>query len=233
MNYFDSLAALAVLAVTAAPVIADTMVPVDWSQLPDPSAQKFEDPYRDLAPEQMENLMALVRLSEALKVDGRTDGDRRQLETRMAELKGRLQAVGVDDEWLLSQRWAVAERRMQAAVAVNGKLDGQLVEIAGYLIPGPPIDSGEASAYLLPNRDVCNHLPPPAPNQLVRLLIKDVPEAGFSCVPATVQGTLRAKDERHEVIVIDHSLPMWSAWTLETEALRTVGSSAANGTTQQ
>ena len=85
------------------------------------------------------------------------------------------------------------------------------MEIAGFLILAPPTDSGEASAYLLPDRGVCNHLPPPPPNQLVRLLMKNAPETGGSCVPAAVRGTLRAEETRYEVIVIDHSLPMWSA----------------------
>ena len=97
------------------------------------------------------------------------------------------------------------------------------MEIAGFLILAPPTDSGEASAYLLPDRGVCNHLPPPPPNQLVRLLMKNAPETGGSCVPAAVRGTLRAEETRYEVIVIDHSLPMWSAWTLEADDVRAVG----------
>ena len=96
------------------------------------------------------------------------------------------------------------------------------MEIAGFLILAPPTDSGEASAYLLPDRGVCNHLPPPPPNQLVRLLMKNAPETGGSCVPAVVRGKLRAEESRHEVIVIDHELPMWSVWTLETDDIRVV-----------
>jgi hypothetical protein len=102
------------------------------------------------------------------------------------------------------------------------------VEIAGFLILAPPTESVEASAYLLPDRGICNHLPPPTPNQLVRLLLKDVPETAGACVPTTVRGTLRAKETRHEVVVIDHALPMWSAWTLETETVWKVRSSSSD-----
>jgi hypothetical protein len=197
---------------------------VGWSQLPDTSAQEFEDPYRDLASEQMSDLMSLVRLREELAVEGLAIEERRQLEGRSAELEAALRAAGIDVEWLLSQRWVVADRRRQAAVGANGALDGQAVQIAGFLILAAPTDSGEASAYLLPDRGVCNHLPPPPPNQLVRLLMKNPPETGGSCVPAVVRGTLRADESRHEVIVIDHELPMWSVWTLETDDIRVVGS---------
>jgi hypothetical protein len=215
-------AATAAFVFAAAPGIAEETTPVEWSQLPDESAQIFEDPYRDLAPEQMSDLMSLVRLREELGTDTLTTEERGQLEAQAAKLETALQAGGIDVEWLLSQRWVVADWRRLAAVAVNSALDGQLVEITGFLIPAPPMDSGEQTAYLLPDRSVCNHLPPPPPNQLVRLLMKDAPEVGGSCAPAAVRGTLRAEETQYEVIVIDHSLAMWSAWTLETHDVRVV-----------
>ncbi len=218
------LAATAVLLFTGAPLLAGETIPIDWSRLSDPSAQEFEDPYRDLAPQQMSDLMSLVRLREQLGVEGLTTDERGQLEARTAEFEAALAAVGIDVEWLLSQRWVVADRRRHAAVATNAALDGQSVEIAGFLILAPPTESGEQTAYLLPDRGVCNHLPPPPPNQLVRLLMKDLPEIGGSCVPAVIQGTLRAEETRYEVVVIDHSLPMWSAWTLETNEVSVVDS---------
>ena len=217
-------AATAAFVIAAAPGIAGQATPIEWSQLPDLAAQEFEDPYRDLAPEQMSDLMSLVRLREQLAADSIPVEERRQLEARTTKLEAALQAVGIDVEWLLSQRWVVADRRRHAAVATNAALDGQSVEIAGFLILAPPTESGEQTAYLLPDRGVCNHLPPPPPNQLVRLLMKDLPETGGSCVPAVIQGTLRAEETRYEVVVIDHSLPMWSAWTLETNEVSVVDS---------
>jgi len=199
------LAATAVLLFTGAPLLAGETIPIDWSRLSDPSAQEFEDPYRDLAPQQMSDLMSLVRLREQLGVEGLTTDERGQLEARTAEFEAALAAVGIDVEWLLSQRWVVADRRRHAAVATNAALDGQSVEIAGFLILAPPTES-------------------PPPNQLVRLLMKDLPETGGSCVPAVIQGTLRAEETRYEVVVIDHSLPMWSAWTLETNEVSVVDS---------
>jgi len=220
MTHLAYLAATAALAIAVAPVIAGEATPVEWSQLPDPPAQEYEDPYRNLAPEQMTDLMSLVRLREQLGADAMSVEERTQLEARITELEAALQAGGIDVEWLLSQRWAVADRRRHAAVATNAALDGQSVQIAGFLILAPPTDRGEASAYLLPDRGVCNHLPPPLPNQLIRLLMKEAPETGGSCVPAVIRGTLRAEESRHEVIVIDHSLPMWSGWMLEAIEVR-------------
>jgi len=220
MTHLAYLAATAALAIAVAPVIAGEATPVEWSQLPDPPAQEYEDPYRNLAPEQMTDLMSLVRLREQLGADAMSVEERTQLEARITELEAALQAGGIDVERLLSQRGAVADRRRHAAVATNAALDGQSVQIAGFLILAPPTDRGEASAYLLPDRGVCNHLPPPLPNQLIRLLMKEAPETGGSCVPAVIRGTLREEESRHEVIVIDHSLPMWSGWMLEADEVR-------------
>jgi len=208
------------LTMSAAPLRAAEAVAVDWSQLPDPAAQNFADPYRDLAPEQMSDLMLLVRLRQELGDEALPNEERGKLEARMTGLETGLQAAGIDVEWLLAQRWVVADRRRQAAVAVNSAIDGERVEIAGFLIPAPSTDSGVASAYLLPDRSVCSHLPPPAPNQLVRLDMASKPELGGFCVPAIVRGTLRAEEARHEAFVIDDAVPMWSAWTLETDRVR-------------
>ena len=226
-------AATAALLCAAGPLFAGETTPVEWSHLPDPSAQEYDDPYRDLAPQHMSDLMSLVRLREQLGVDGLATEERRQLEARSAEIEAAMQVAGIDVEWLLAQRWVVADRRRRAAVATNAALDGQSVGIAGFLISAPPADSGDTSAYLLPNRGVCNHLPPPPPNQLVRVLLKDVPETWGSCVPVTVRGTLRAEETLHEVIVIDHSLPMWSAWTMTTGDVRKVGTSAVDQRSSQ
>jgi len=221
MTHLACLAAAAALAMSVAPVIAEEITRIQWSQLPDPSAQEFEDPYRDLAPELMSDLISLARLRERAGGEGLTAEESRQTVAQTAELEATLQEAGLDVEWLLSQRWVVAERRQRAAVAANPTLDGQSAEIVGFLILAPPTESGEASAYLLPHRGVCNHLPPPPPNQLVRLVMKDVPKIKGSCFPAVVRGTLRARETRYEVTVTHDPEPMWSAWTLETEAVRT------------
>ena len=220
MTHFACLAATAVFVIATAPAIAGEATPIEWPQLPDGSAQEFEDPYRDLATEQMSDLMSLVRLREELGGEGLKTAERGQLEARTAELEAALAVDGIDVEWLLSQRWVVADRRRQAAVATNAALDGQSVEIAGFLLPAPSTENGNVTAYLMPDRSVCMHLPPPPPNQLVRLVIESAPQVSGSCVPVVVWGTLRAQESRHEVFMIDHSVPMWSAWTLETDDVR-------------
>jgi len=70
------------------------------------------------------------------------------------------------------------------------------------------------------------HLPAPPPNQLLRLVMTGVPENVGACTPAAVRGTLLAEETRGNVFVIDDTVPMWSAWTLESVDVRSVRSSA-------
>ena len=107
---------------------------------------------------------------------------------------------------------------------VTTEYNGKRVRLPGYLVPLDYEGLVVKSALLVPYVGACIHVPPPPPNQLVRLLMKDLPETGGSCVPAVIQGTLRAEETQYEVVVIDHSLPMWSAWTLETNAVSVVDS---------
>ena len=215
-------------------VQAQLSMPVDWTMLADPEAQQFEDPYRDLSQSQFESLMSLARLQIAMGGE-LAEAERAAISERASELSQNLQAQGLDPEWILAQREAVAERRQRAALSTNPDLDGESIELTGYLLVASDVEDGAMAtvAYLLPDRSVCNHLPPPQPNQLVRLLIKNVPETGGYCVPAVIQGTFHAEETRHEVVVIDHSLSMWSAWTLETDAIQTADSSKSEETPQQ
>jgi hypothetical protein len=67
-------------------VQAQLLTPADWSMLPDPEAQRFEDPYRDLRQSQFESLMALARLQ--ITLSGATaEGERAVLHERASRLR--------------------------------------------------------------------------------------------------------------------------------------------------
>ena len=210
-------------------VQAQLSMPVDWSMLPDPEAQQFEDPYRDLSQSQFESLMALARLQLALGGE-LTETERAATSERASELSQNLQAQGLDPEWILAQRQLVAERRQRAALSTNPKLDGESIELTGYLLVAPDMENGETVAYLLPDRGVCMHLPPPVPNQLVRLAIDKLPEPLGPCISAAVRGRLTANETTATVPVIDDTAHLWSSWRLDVSEAITSGTlSPADG----
>ena len=206
---------------------AQPLKTIDWETLVDPAAQHFEDPYRDLSSDQFQSLMALARLQIALDGD-LTEGERADLDGRVSELSQDLQEQGLDPEWILAQREAVAARREHAATATNAALEGEQVELSGYLLVAPDVDGGKLVAHLLPDRGVCMHLPPPAPNQLIRLVIDRMPHPLGPCIATSVRGRLAPHEFRATVPVFDDTVLLWSRWQLEVREVITAGSFSIN-----
>ena len=71
------------------------------------------------------------------------------------------------------------------------------------------------------------HLPPPAPNQLVRLEINQLPEPLGPCIAAAVRGRLSANETTTSVPVFDDTVPMWSRLRLDVSEAITSGDLAA------
>ena len=67
------------------------------------------------------------------------------------------------------------------------------------------------------------HLPPPTPNQLVRLDIEQLPEVLGSCIAAAVRGRLSAKETTASVPVFEDTIAFWSRWRLEVSEVITSG----------
>ena len=206
--------------------LAQTWIPVDWPMLVDQQAQQFEDPYRDLTPSQFQSLMALAQLRIALG-EASPEGKRADLEERASKLSKDLRAQGLDPDWILAQREAVAARRQHAALATNTALEGEHVELSGYLLVAPGVEDGAMVAFLLPDRGVCMHLPPPAPNQLIRLKIDELPEPLGPCIATAVRGRLSADETMAMVPVFDDTVNLWSRWKLEVNEVITSGTFSA------
>ena len=102
---------------------------VQWTDLIDKSALSFDDPYRDLSIEELANVKTIALARKALAKNGLTEEKRAELES--ADNKARLQFLesGIDVDWLIDQRWVVAERRANAATAGNPTMDGQMVAL--------------------------------------------------------------------------------------------------------
>ncbi|WP_254437001.1 DUF3299 domain-containing protein [Ruegeria arenilitoris] len=104
------------------------------------------------------------------------------------------------------------------------QLDGQTVTVAGFAIPGPIDDTGVATAYLVPERGMCSHLPPPPPNQMIRVRLKDGWEPSYVHEPVQLTGRLNIEPSERQVMVVDGLMPLRATFDLEVEAVRTLGS---------
>lgn len=195
---------------------------IDWADLIDQAAQEYEDPYRDLTYDQLDDLRTFVRLRARLESGELSDTARPNVEARVAEAEGNLTESGIDIDWLLEQRWVVAERRKAAATAGNPEVDGQVVSIAGFAIPAPADPDGTPVAYLVPERGMCSHVPPPPPNQMVRVRLTPDWQPSVLHEPVLLTGQLTITPTETEFYIVDGLVPMKATFELDATGVVTV-----------
>ena len=208
----------AALLLAASPASAAEAQQLEWSRLIDPSVQDYDDPYRELAPEQLVSLVTVGRLRE--KAGKGESIDRGRLSRETASLA----ADGIDVDALIAQRWIVAERRERAATSGNKEVDGREVVLSGFVIPAPADDDGRATAYLVAERGMCSHMPPPAPNQLVRLKLPDnwQPQAIYQ--PVRLSGRLTIEPTSRTIPIVDGAVPMRATFSMDVSNVELLGS---------
>ncbi|MGA9412768.1 MAG: DUF3299 domain-containing protein, partial [Roseobacter sp.] len=165
MNVFSVFShAVAFTLVMSVAVQASESDPVAWADLVDPSAQIFEDPFRDLSSQQIEALRTIVqnraRLNDPTLSEAQMADSAAKINAALAELA----EDRIDADWLIDQRWLVADLREKAAIAANPNLDGQIITLAGFAVSAPPNEDGTTVVYLVPERGMCSHTPPPNAN---------------------------------------------------------------------
>ncbi len=210
-----------VLSLWAAAVFAEP-ASVDWSDLVDARAQTFEDPFADLSYDQLDHLRAIIRASEQLKNAGLSGKDRAQAEARLAEAEAAMTQSGIDVDWLLSQRWPVAERREAAATAGNPAVDGKVVTLAGFAVPAPPDPDGTRVAYLVPEPGACSHMPPPNPNQMVRVRLNGGWTPSANHEPVRLTGRVTISPSAHVIQVVDGPVTMNASFAMEVTRMETL-----------
>ena len=202
---------------------------LDWEALIDQSVQGFEDPYRDLTFEQVDAVRTVAQARAGLAVDDLSAEQRATLEERLSDAQALLAADGLDADWLISQRWVVAERRKKASTSGNQALDGKQITIAGYTIPAPTED-GVHYVYLVPEFGMCSHMPAPNPNQMIRIRStkEQLPKRNY--MPVNVTGQLKIAPTAEKIFLVDGLRQMSATFALDLDAIEVFGSPAMAST---
>jgi hypothetical protein len=167
----------------------------------------------------LNELKLLVQLDQKLSGSDLDEAARPRLEARRVAAREKLEANGHDVDALLGQRWDVAKKRLTARMATNPIFDGVEVSISGYIIPAPQAADGSGFGYLVPQVGMCSHLPPPPPNQLVRVRLRADQQVESLYTPVRVSGRLRVEPSDETIFILDGEARMLSGWTLEAETV--------------
>ncbi|MEM9393467.1 MAG: DUF3299 domain-containing protein [Pseudomonadota bacterium] len=195
---------------------------IGWQDLIDQSVQDFEDPYRGLSYHQLDALRTIVRTRALLEDPALTDEQRSDRQARVDGAVAALAVDGIDADWLIDQRWVVADRRENAAVAVNPAVNGTQVSLVGFAIGAPADDDGTTIIYLVPERGMCSHMPPPNPNQLIRARVQSDWRPDFLHEPVRLTGKVIAEETQHSFFIVDGEVPMRASLIMEVAQVETV-----------
>ena len=210
------------LVFSATIVLATENQPVNWDDLINQSAQTFEDPFKDLSYEQIFDVRAVFEKRNALENASLTDDARAETERALNEALARLTEADIDADWLISQRWVVAERREKAATATNPQLDGKTVTLAGFAIRAPDEDDGTRIVYLVPERGMCSHMPPPNANQMVRAVVEGDWSPKMMHEPVRLTGKLSVQQTQNSFHIVDGLVPMHASYVLDVTQVETI-----------
>lgn len=211
---------IAVLAALGNPAFASETV--EWHDLVDSAAQTFDDPYRDLSYVEIEALKTIVSARQAFATGGLTDDQQTALNEKVHYADLQLSDSGTDADWLIDQRWVVADRREKAATTGNPRVDGQVVTLSGYAIPAPPDADGTPVAYLVPERGMCSHMPPPNANQMIRVRLTDAWRPSVAHEPVRLTGKISIAPTQEVFRIVDGPVQMNATFQMEVQRAETL-----------
>ncbi len=201
---------------------------IGWADLVDRSAQVYEDPYRDLILKQIRALRDVVSSRDRLAAANVSSDDRLAAEEKLATALKTLDAQDINADWVISQRWLVAERRERAVRAGNSDVDGQIITLSGFALAAPPADDGTPVAYLVPQRGLCSHLPPPNPNQMIRVRLSGNWRPAFAHEPVRLTGRVTIDPTAEVFRIVDGPVQMHATFLMEAEKIETMADMRAN-----
>ena len=201
---------------------------IEWDELVDKEAQVFEDPYADLQYDQIDSLKTVIAKRAKLEDPSLTSNARAAAERALDAAVAHLADTGIDADWLISQRWIVADRREKAATAANPGLDGQSVKLAGYAIPAPMDADGTRIVYLVPERGMCSHMPPPNANQMVRARLTGDWNPSTMHEPVRLTGTLSVEETKYAFRIVDGEVLMRASYLLDVTGVEPIKDMSAD-----
>lgn len=203
------------LALTAQAARAQEVQTLSWRDLIPPLAP-FDDPFLSLSVEQKRDLAWIAR-ARARQASPDTP-DISQDEPLEAAVE-RLKSAHVDIDGLLAKRSYVAEKRREVLESVNENLNGQLVEIAGYVLP-LKIDIEKVTEFLLvPYVGACIHEPRPNANQTIRVTYPNGFDLKGRFEAVLIRGRIRIASSAPHIWLVDGGANVRTSYAFDAQAI--------------
>ncbi|MFY0661490.1 MAG: DUF3299 domain-containing protein [Shimia sp.] len=130
------------------------------------------------------------------------------------EIRRRLEAGGLDPDWLFAERERMMAEHTRKISAPNTEILAQTVRMPGYILP-LEMDGALAVEFLLvPTVGACVHTPPPAANQLIHVRFPEGYPLRGMYDPVWIIGALEAETQIEQVIYSDGQRDVVSSYTM-------------------
>ncbi|WP_422020473.1 DUF3299 domain-containing protein [Roseibium sp.] len=199
---------------------AAAVTPIDWPDLKDPTAARYEDAFEHLYLSELRSLAAVYRIRNGLKSGGLTLEERAKLERRLKDEEAKLAAAGIQTDQLLAQRDEVARRRAEARLQGNSDLAGKDVAITGYVIPVLDETGAAKYGYLVSGYGMCSHVPAPAPNQIIFYRLEEDWAEAELYKPVLLQGRLDLSVSRQTINLLDGDVTITASFDMDVTDIR-------------
>jgi len=181
---------LAICLAAGGPAAGETPRILTWDDLVPKDAQYPDDPLERLTDLQREDVSFILR---ARSVQARAElAEDSGLAIEVADREKNLRRSGIDVDQLIARVHEVDAAWRAADEKVEGSLDGQLVRMPGYVLPLEFSGSTITEFLLVPFVGACIHVPPPPPNQIVYVKVKDGYKDAGLFTPVYVTGRMSA-----------------------------------------
>ncbi|OLQ71708.1 hypothetical protein BIT28_12280 [Photobacterium proteolyticum] len=175
-------------------IFANEMITLDWQKLRPETAQNMVT-LPDLS---YENRLKIQQIFTLMNSSSQHDLE------RLKSMKVQLKSEGIDADELLELREVYIQTQKKAAETTTRAFDGKKVRIPGFLVPIEFSDAMVTTDFLLvPFAGACIHMPPPPPNQIIRISFPEGYKMRTVQHPVWVEGTIISKIMSEEVYILD------------------------------
>ncbi len=192
-------------------VQAATPRELKWDDLI-PKLETLKDPLASLTADQAIDFDIMAAFRQEGLFERTPENEAAFEDARKSEESLRQQGVDVDAVYLEYQKWQ-REKEKQNNMLVT-TLNGSTVRIAGYLLPLDFSEEGTSEFLLVPYIGACIHVPPPPPNQLVFVKLKQSYKSDGLFEPVWVTGQIATKRTEQTLALSDGSSQVPVGYTL-------------------
>jgi len=192
---------------------------------------EFEDPFEDLTEEQLAKLGLYVRVQTLKK--RKPESVSEAMDQEATEAASWLRKEKVDIKGLLAKRQEIMQLRAKRASATNPILNGKRIRMPGYALP-LEYDGKKVTEFLLvPWVGACIHTPPPPPNQIVYVKMKEATKMHSRFQPVWVSGPVAMGATKKNLYLVDGSSDINIGYSISNATVEPYKKAEAGNTTKQ